>query len=241
MVEGDDDDEGNQNRTFISRAAASGCSDCRHESLRTSGPRDQSCLQFAPRLRHHHEEMKETEALLAGEMSKLSVEEMSKALDDVHCVGQAVFESPELIQRALFAFGEEARVQLNPVYEIALEQNRNYLEGEAFRLRFLRCNMFKIKSAVSQMMKFLQYKAKYFGISKLGRDIFLSDLTNEDRDLLQSGFFHVQQCKDRCGRNVVWFFSGFVGRWTKDVMIRTYYFLNFNILSSDPELQKQGA
>eukprot|EP00980_Cylindrotheca_fusiformis_P030013 scaffold24188_cov98-Cylindrotheca_fusiformis.AAC.1 len=242
MVEDDDDAMRKQHGTFISRTATSGCCDCLHDDPRqTAPPRIQSCLQFAPRPRHHHEELKQTEALLAGEMSKLSVEEMSKALDDVHCVGQTIIETPELIQRALFEFGEEALAQSKNIYKIALQQNRKYVEGEAFRLKFLRCNMFKIKSSVSQMMKFLQYKAKYFGINKLGRDIFLSDLTNEDRDLLQSGFFHVQQCKDRCGRNVVWFFSGFVGRWTKDSMIRTHYFLNFNVLSSNPEVQKRGA
>eukprot|EP00980_Cylindrotheca_fusiformis_P001057 scaffold291_cov92-Cylindrotheca_fusiformis.AAC.4 len=220
MIEGDDDDEAvrNQNRLFASRAATSGCCDCRSEFLRTSLPQDQRCLQLAPRSRLHMEEMKQTEALLAGEMKKLTVEEMSIALEDVHCVGNAIFETPELIQRALFEFCEEARAQSNSVYEIALQQNRKYVEGEAFRLRFLRCNMFEIKSSVSQMMKFLQYKAKYFGIHKLGSDIFLSDLTNEDRDLLQSGFLHVQQCKDRCGRTVVWFFNGFLGKWAKDAM-----------------------
>eukprot|EP00980_Cylindrotheca_fusiformis_P001060 scaffold291_cov92-Cylindrotheca_fusiformis.AAC.7 len=230
MIYGDDDDETvrNHNKIFISSAPTSGCCDCRDESLQISMPWN---LQ---------NEMKQTEALLASEMSKLSVEEMSKALDDVHCVGEAIVETPELIHRALAEFGEEVRAQSNTVYEIALQQNRKYVEGEAFRLKFLRYNMFEIKSSVSQMMKFLKNKAKYFGIDKLGRDIMLSDLTNEDRDLLQSGFFHVQQCKDRSGRNVVWFFNGFLGMWKKDVMIRTHYFLSFNILSSDPELQKRG-
>eukprot|EP00980_Cylindrotheca_fusiformis_P012514 scaffold3074_cov108-Cylindrotheca_fusiformis.AAC.1 len=241
MVEANNDDEAvrYQNALFISRAA-SGCCDRLHEPLRTLLPWDLQRRQFAPRRRLHQEEMKQTEALLAGEMSKLSIEEMSKAQDDVHCIGQTIIETPELIHRALVEFGEEARAQSNTVYKVALQQNRKYVEGEAFRLKFLRCNLFEIKSSVSQMMKFLQYKAKYFGIDKLGSDIMLSDLTNEDRDLLQSGFFHVQQCKDRSGRNVVWFFNGFLGMWKKDVMIRAHYFLNFNILTSDPELQKRG-
>eukprot|EP00980_Cylindrotheca_fusiformis_P001056 scaffold291_cov92-Cylindrotheca_fusiformis.AAC.3 len=243
-IEDDEDDDGvrKKNGMPFSRASISGCYYvCRHEPLRTSLPRNQSCPQFAPRLPLHQETMRQTEALLAAEMKKLTVEEMSKALDDVHCVGAAIVETGEFIQRALVAFGEEARDQSNSVYEIALKQNRKYVEGEAFRLKFLRCNMFKIKSSVSQMMKFLQYKATYFGINKLGRDIVLSDLTNEDRALLQSGFLHVQQCKDRCGRNVVWLLNEFLGRWPKDVMIRTHYFLNFNILTSDPELQKRGT
>eukprot|EP00980_Cylindrotheca_fusiformis_P012516 scaffold3074_cov108-Cylindrotheca_fusiformis.AAC.3 len=243
MVKCNDDDEAlrNQNRILIPRAAAtSGCCNYRHDSFRTSLPWNQQRRLSAPRSPLHQGTMKQAEALLASEMSKLSFEEMSKALNDVHCVGEATVETPELIHRALVEFGEEVRAQSNSIYEIALQQNRKYVEGEAFRLKFLRCNMFEIKSSVSQMMKFLGYKAKFFGINKLGRDIFLSDLANEDRDLLKSGFFHVQQCKDRCGRNVVWFFSGFVGRWTKDVVIRTHYFLNFNILSSDPELQKRG-
>eukprot|EP00980_Cylindrotheca_fusiformis_P019693 scaffold6870_cov121-Cylindrotheca_fusiformis.AAC.20 len=185
--------------------------------------------------------MQQAEDLWAVDMSKLSLEERSKALDDVHCVGETIVETPEMLRKALSEFGEEARRLSNPVYEIALQQNRQYVEGEAFRLKFLRCNLFEIKSSVSQMMKLLQYKAKYFGIDKLARDIVLADLTNEDRDLFQSGFLHVQQSKDRCGRNVLWFFNEFLGRWPKDVMIRTHYFLNFNILTSDPELQKRGT
>eukprot|EP00980_Cylindrotheca_fusiformis_P014755 scaffold4024_cov85-Cylindrotheca_fusiformis.AAC.2 len=217
----DDDTVRSQSGLFISRAVASACSDwCWHEPLRTSLPCSQYKLHFASSPQLHHREMKKTEALLAAEMNKLSVEEMSKALDDVHCVGETVVETPEMVRHALVTFGEEATVQATSIYEIALQQNRKYVEGEAFRMKFLRCNLFEIKSSVSQMMKFLQYKANYFGINILGRDIFLSDLTNEERDLLQSGLVHVQQCKDRCGRNVLWFFNGLLGRWTKDVMVR---------------------
>eukprot|EP00980_Cylindrotheca_fusiformis_P012521 scaffold3074_cov108-Cylindrotheca_fusiformis.AAC.8 len=108
-----------QKRNFISGGATSGCFDYRHE--RTSLPsRNQSC----PRRRLRQEGMKQTESFLAAEMSQLSVQEMSKALDDVHCVGEAIVETPELIQRALSTFGEEARAQSNSVYDIALQQNR---------------------------------------------------------------------------------------------------------------------
>eukprot|EP00980_Cylindrotheca_fusiformis_P019307 scaffold6632_cov102-Cylindrotheca_fusiformis.AAC.2 len=240
-VEEEDDVERKQSGMPISRAATpAGCFDWRHqEPLLPSG--NKSCLRLPSSPPLHQEAMRQTDALLAGEMRKLTVEEMSRALDDVHCVGEAIVETPEFIQRALVAFGEEARAQSNSIYKIALQQNRTYVEGEAFRLKFLRCNLFEIKSSVSQMLKFLQYKAKYFGIHKLGRDILLSDLTNEDRHLLQSGFLHVQQCKDRGGRNVLWIFNEFLGRCRMDSLVRTHYFVNWSILTSDPELQKRGT
>src|SRR6056300_1048943 len=48
--------------------------------------------------------MKQTEDLLASEMSKLSVQQRSKALDDVHCVGEALKETPEMVQKSLASF-----------------------------------------------------------------------------------------------------------------------------------------
>ena len=49
-----------------------------------------------------HSEMKETEDLLASEMNKLSVQERSKALDDLHCVGEELKETTLFPYTTLF-------------------------------------------------------------------------------------------------------------------------------------------
>ena len=48
--------------------------------------------------------MKETEEFLAAELKKLSVQERAKALDDVHCVGEELQQTPEMLQQSLAEF-----------------------------------------------------------------------------------------------------------------------------------------
>ena len=43
-------------------------------------------------------EMKPIEDFHASEMNNISIQERSKALDDVHCVGDELDETPEMIQ-----------------------------------------------------------------------------------------------------------------------------------------------
>lgn len=135
--------------------------------------------------------MKSTEDLIAAEMNKLSIHEISEALDDVHCVGGGLEETPEMIQESLLAFDEEVKVQKNSIYDVAARQDQDYVENEAFRLKFLRANLYDVKRSVRQMMNFLRYKATYFGASKVARDIVLSDLNKEDLGLLHSGLLHI--------------------------------------------------
>ena len=78
-------------------------------------------------------EMKETEELLAAEMNKLSVQERSKALDDVHCVGEELEETTEMIEDALGKFDQLVQTTTSRIYDIALKQNRSYVEDRSFR------------------------------------------------------------------------------------------------------------
>jgi hypothetical protein len=165
-------------------------------------------------------EMKGTEDFLAAEMKKLSIQEISKALDDVHCVGDGLRENPEMVVRSLLAFTEEVKAERTPIYELAASQNRAYVEDETFRLKFLRANFYDAKKSVRQMMSFLGYKATYFGRDKVGRDILLTDLNQEDLDLMLSGPFHVQEGRDRSGRAVVYLMNRPLSK--EDTMVRAF-------------------
>jgi len=57
------------------------------------------------------------------------------------------------------------------------------------------------------MLEFLRFKGTYFGIEKLARDITLDDLNGEDKQLLFSGFQHIQDGTDRMGRVIMFFFQ----------------------------------
>lgn len=150
-------------------------------------------------------EFKETEDFLAEEMNKLSFQERNKALEDMHCVGEGLQEDPQVVELQLQAFQNEVEVLRpnTPVYQYAEEIDADYVNDRGFRLRFLRAKDYGVKQAVEQMMRFLAYKEKYFGKEKLCKEIDLSDLTEEDRDFMQTGAFHVPKRRDRSGRAII--------------------------------------
>jgi len=87
-----------------------------------------------PRTRDESEPgMKPLEELLASEMGKLSVHERSKALDDVHCVGDELHENLQIIEESLAKFEQNIQEAKNPIYEQAVMQNRAYVEEPGFR------------------------------------------------------------------------------------------------------------
>lgn len=164
--------------------------------------------------------LKPAEDFLAAEMNKLSFQEISKALDDVHCVGEDIHEDEDMIRRSLAEFDQQAKARRNRYFELAMTQDKAYIEDEDFCLKFLRANFFDVNRSVGQMMSFLQYKARYFGEDKLGRDIALSDLSQEDVDLMRSGILHQQKGRDRSGRVVLYILNHLVGLIKEDTMVR---------------------
>lgn len=174
--------------------------------------------------------MKQTEALLASEMYNLSTDERNTALDDVHCVGKELQETPELVQKSLDDFDQAVRrVQSDhPIYEIAKIQNRAYAEDPAFRLKFLRANFYNIDESVSQMMTFLHHKAENFGQDKVAREITLSDMREHEIETLSSGIYHIQDGRDQMGRVIVHIFENYMDENTSSTsMVR---FIEFKVV-----------
>jgi len=184
--------------------------------------------------------MKQTEDLLASEMSKLTVQELSEAMDDLHCVGEDLEENPEMIERSLAEFTERVKREQNSVYEMAAKQNRAYLENPDFRLKFLRANMHNVGQSVQQMMSFLKIKAKYFGDDKVACDITVRDLNAEDMALLSSGLYHIHSFGDRNGRVILYLLSKEFSRCKKENFSRVAFYVYFNVLSAIPEVQMKG-
>ncbi|CAJ1963566.1 unnamed protein product [Cylindrotheca closterium] len=185
-------------------------------------------------------EMKQTEDLLASEMNRLSVQERAKAFDDLHCVGEELRETPEMIQKSLAEFEEAVQKERNSVYEMAINQNRAYVEDPKFRLKFLRAKLYDIRKSVRQMMSFLEQKAKYFGDDKVAQEIGMSDLTEEDVQLMLSGLFHIQDGRDRKGRVILHMFSKKLGKCKAETFIRVCYYMWWNIMIALPEVESKG-
>ncbi|CAJ1967218.1 unnamed protein product [Cylindrotheca closterium] len=186
--------------------------------------------------------MKETEDMLASELNKLSLQERTKALEDIHCVGQDLEETPELVEELLAEFDRTAQQQEqhDPTYKMIAKRYREYIEDPSFRLKFIRSNTHNVGKAVNQMLHFLRNKAKYFGNDCIGREITIHDLNEEDRELLLSGIYHIQKDKDQKGRVILYFFSEFLGSAKAETFCRVAYYVYFNILIPIPEVQMKG-
>mmetsp|Transcript_15016 Transcript_15016/g.36677 ORF Transcript_15016/g.36677 Transcript_15016/m.36677 type:complete len:508 (+) Transcript_15016:127-1650(+) len=186
------------------------------------------------------DEMKQTEDYLAAELYKLSVQERAKAMDDIHCLGEELKETPEMVEKLLEEFDQIVRQVKTPFYEMAVIQNREHVEDPSFRLRFLRCNMHNVHLSVRQMMDYLKYKATYFGEDKVARGITLDDFNDEDMELVMSGLYHIQKERDRSGRAVVYVMNDVFGRCKLENLIHVAYYVWNNILIPMHNVQMKG-
>ncbi|CAJ1937766.1 unnamed protein product [Cylindrotheca closterium] len=218
------------------------CFDCSDKNSESSGnntaymtvPIKQKSLQTG-------DEMKQTEAYLAAELNKLTVQERAKAMDDIHCVGEELNETPEMIEQSLREFDHLVQKMKTPTYEMAVNQNKAFVEDPSFWLRFLRCNMHDVNRSVRQMMEFLKHKATYFGEDNVAREITLDDLNDADMSLLLSGLYHIQDGRDRKGRVVLYITTELLGRCKLGNLIHVIYYIWNNILIPIPDSQTKGV
>lgn len=163
--------------------------------------------------------MKQTELLLASEMNKLSAAERAIAFDDLHCVGEDLTETPEIVQNSLADFDLAVHKEQHQIYELAASQDRSFVENPTFRLKFLRANSHNVEKAVRQMMDFLENKARYFGEDKIAREITLSDMNEDEISLMLSGHLYIQEGSDRRGRQISHLFQAKQNGYSTDTVV----------------------
>ncbi|KAL3938466.1 MAG: hypothetical protein SGBAC_006622 [Bacillariaceae sp.] len=194
---------------------------------------------------NHHlsdaQQIKATESFFASEFRQLSVKDQTDAIDDLYCEGRELRENPAMVRQALQDFDSTLQTTRSSTYELAVSQNRSYVEDRSFRLSFLRANFFNSKKAIRQMLNFLRKKATYFGERTLARDISLEDLDEEEMKVILSGPYHVQEDRDRAGRVVIYFFNTMFDGYKAETLVRVTYYLWMNILLRMPEVQMKGV
>ncbi|CAB9501769.1 tocopherol transfer protein-like [Seminavis robusta] len=153
------------------------------------------------------EEADMIDKLLAEEMDKLSFEEKERTTFDIHGMAQESHD-PENINELLEQLEQEIRkIPNRKAYEKAKYLNEEYVTGREFRLLFLRCEKFDVKSSAQRIVTHLENKMDMFGGGPaLARKLRLSDL-NEDDDVkaLKSGAWQLLPECDASGRLVVAF------------------------------------
>ncbi|KAL3929828.1 MAG: hypothetical protein SGBAC_012039 [Bacillariaceae sp.] len=183
----------------------------------------------------------ESERILARAMSSLPTAERDKIIEEVHGVAKPMEEDAEFVSETLAALDSEIASQKNEAYEIALKQNRSFVEDPDFRLMFLRSEGFDPSSASTRLMLYLKLKQMYFGEERITKDINFRDLSEDDTISLETGAIQVLTEKDRSGRAVVLVSPSLWNRQhTPENTMRASYLLEMSLIQ-DTDIQKRGA
>jgi hypothetical protein len=146
----------------------------------------------------------DADALLAKELSSLTMEEREKSYYDIHGVSDVIDESPEFVAEKLAQMDEElAQIADKDACLQAASQNKDYVTSRQLGLKFLRAECFDPKLAAERLVRFFQEKLNLFGAEKLTKDIKLSDLDEDDIRCLNAGIGQILPLRDRAGRSIL--------------------------------------
>ena len=139
------------------------------------------------------------------ELNKLSIQERDEVNYDVHGVSDIMNEDPAFIRRSIKLLKSELNEipdKEKEAYLLALEQDADYVLDEKLLLMFLRAVQFNSKAAAPRFIAFFKTKLNLFGWDKVGRDIRMDDLDEDDIVCLESGYAQVLNARDQAGRAI---------------------------------------
>ncbi len=154
--------------------------------------------------------------LIAKEIEGLSLKERNALYEEIHGVStMAPEESPELIHESLDTFQQELgkmdTKSMQSYNIIANNQDdrstfsRNMIQGDEFRLRFLRSEFFDAKKAARRMLHFLDILQELWGEDELKgfdgtMDFFLAK--DSEQASFRMGLLQLLPFRDRSGRKI---------------------------------------
>ena len=125
-------------------------------------------------------------------------------------------------------------------YNLALERYPSYVKAPSFLLKFLRAERFDVKATSERILLHFKEKLELFGFEKLGREIKLSDLDEDDMDSMNRGYIQVLPLSDHSNRLIVFYYKAVTGCYRKrENLLRTAWYI-FNKISQDETCQKSG-
>ena len=143
-------------------------------------------------------------SLIASELTKLSIEDRVKALEEIHGVVEDIEEDPKEIHKLFDQVKEELkRIRYKQAYEKAAFLSSTYVINPDFVLPFLRADSYNPRHAAIRLAEHFKYKLELFGEHTLVRDIFYDDLTADEKLILNSGFVETLPTTDRAGRQII--------------------------------------
>ena len=144
--------------------------------------------------------------LLAKDLAKLSMNERSKLLHDIHGVADMPNEDPGFVVDCLTKMENEIkRIQEKDklAYSKALFLAPSRVKDDEFRIMFLRATDFDPQRAAEMTIAHFKHKLELFGEEKLVKRITWEDLNDDDITSLKAGSHLFLREKDRAGRAVM--------------------------------------
>jgi hypothetical protein len=163
----------------------------------------------------------------SSKLSKMSLDERSTGLHDVHGVADLKEETLEMLQSKVTKMNQALASPPGDsrAYKAAVSKSPEYVEH--LKIPCLRAKEYNGEQAAALMIRLFNRKLELFGKSKLAEEIHLKDLTEEENGAVQKGLLHFLRERDRAGRAVL-FMSGKLNAeyGTKTVVCTTIRVLN---------------
>ena len=171
---------------------------------------------------------------LAKELSQLGVDERNKVMEEIHGVDTLVDEDATFIQTRL----ERMKFEIDILRERVGQENQKEVEdynracflaptmysykyNKKFYLMFLRSTKYDPKAAGRKLVTHFRMKAQLFGPDKVGKEITLKDLDEDDTAALKSGYHLFLPTKDSAGRAVCLITSKYANFKTSESQVRS--------------------
>ena len=144
-------------------------------------------------------------ALVNADMQRLSLQERDEVYYDIHGVaqrGEGDKQSPELVNNKLRELAHEIqnipKSNEREAYDLACSQDQKFVEGR--QIMFLKGFEYNAKMAAIRIVRNFDYRRRLFGEKALTRELCDSDLDEESKDCLFSGFLQISPLEDSSGR-----------------------------------------
>lgn len=172
--------------------------------------------------------------------------------------GKAPVEEPQhMVEAALYQLSSELETLAaesssvgdddggrlrHPGLRMALTDFPSYISGDrAFRLKFLRAERFDVAAAAERMAIHFDCKLELWGPERLGREIYLSDMDEDDLYSLRLGFVQILPQLDHGGRKILFYYKALSNCYRRrENILRAVWYLG-NSISTDESVQRLGV
>ena len=202
------------------------------------------------------------ESLLAHELNKLTFRERESINEEIHGIGVDTGAATDNVTpETLSEYFRGLQAELDRLCStdggvggtaFAFQRSQNlycggsggnqgtYLNSEDLRIMFLRCERFDVKKAAVRLCHFADLIYYLYGDTGLERKAKLSDISEDELEIMKSGRCQNLRARDRAGRRIyVHFYSepwSYLPMKTR-LRIVTYYAMS---MLSDPSSQRRG-